>query len=214
MILYSYWRSTAAYRVRAALNLKGIKFDTRPVDLVKDGGMQHHPDYIKINPSELVPSLELDDGTVLTQSLAIMDYLDTIKPEPALLPSDPIARARALGVAHSVAMDIHPVNNLRVGQYLGKTFGADADAKRDWMVHWMEVGFRSIEPLLTSDTKFAFSDTPGLADICITTQCYNANRWGVDMMPFPKILNIEKNCLSLQAFIDATPEQQPDAVVS
>ncbi|MFK5979276.1 MAG: maleylacetoacetate isomerase [Rhizobiaceae bacterium] len=214
MILYSYWRSTAAYRVRVALNLKGIDYETHPIDLVKDGGMQHHTDYINVNPSELVPSLELDDGTVLVQSLAIMDYLDAIKPEPALLPSDLITRAHVLGVAHTIAMDTHPVNNLRVAQYLGKTFGADGDAKRDWMVHWMEVGFRSIEPLLTSNTPFAFDDKPGLADICITCQCYNAHRWGVDMMPFPNILKIEKNSLSLQAFIDATPEQQPDAVAS
>lgn len=211
MILYSYWRSTAAYRVRVALNLKGLDYEISPVDLVKNGGMQHAPEYVEINSSHLVPSLKLDDGTVLTQSLAIIDYLDVIKPEPALLPVDPIARARALAISHIVAMDIHPVNNLRVCQHLEKTFDADADVKRAWMVHWMQVGFESIESQLSGNSRFVFGDRPSVADICITSQCYNAHRWGLDMKQFPKISVIEKNCLQVQAFIDALPENQPDA---
>ena len=211
MQLYGYWRSSAAYRVRIALNLKGVPYEHLPVHLVKDGGQQHAPEYVRLNPAHLVPSLVLEDGTVLTQSLAIIDYLDRTYPDPALLPADPVGRAHAMAVAHAVAMDIHPVNNLRVLERLSSQFGADGKAKRDWMVHWMTVGFAGIEPLLAVDTAFAFGDTPGLADICITSQLYNARRWEVDLRPFPRLTQIEQTCLKLPAVAAATPDQQPDA---
>ena len=211
MTLYGYWRSTAAYRVRIALNLKGISAEHVSVHLVKDGGQQHMADYVAKNPAHLVPSLELEDGIVLTQSLAIIDYLEAVHPDPALLPSDPIARAKVLAAAHVVAMDIHPVNNLRVVAHLADEFGADADAKRQWMCHWMAKGFTALEQIVERDTRFAFGDTPSLADICIVAQYYNARRWGLDLTAYPRLTEIEETCLALPAFADARPEAQPDA---
>ena len=211
MTLYGYWRSTAAYRVRIALNLKGISAEHVSVHLVKDGGQQHAADYVAKNPTHLVPSLELEDGTVLTQSLAIIDYLEAVQPEPALLPVDPIKRAKVLAAAHVVAMDIHPVNNLRVVAHLTDEFDADADAKRQWMCHWMAKGFAALELMVDTDTKFAFGDTPSLADVCLVAQYYNARRWGLDLTPYPRLTEIEETCLALPAFADARPEAQPDA---
>ncbi|WP_348984588.1 maleylacetoacetate isomerase [Aliiroseovarius sp. S2029] len=211
MTLYGYWRSTAAYRVRIALNLKGISVTHVSVHLVKDGGQQHTPAYVAKNPTHLVPSLGLEDGTVLTQSLAIIDYLEAVQPDPALLPSDPVARAKVLAAAHVVAMDIHPVNNLRVVSHLADTFGADAEAKRQWMCHWMDKGFEALEQMVRKDTRFSFGDTPSLADICLVAQYYNARRWGLDLTPYPRLTKIEETCLALPAFADARPEAQPDA---
>lgn len=211
MKLYGYWRSTAAYRVRIALNLKGLSAEHVSVHLVKDGGQQHAEDYVAKNPTHLVPSLELQDGTVLTQSLAIIDYLEAVQPEPALLPADPIKRAKVLAAAHVIAMDIHPVNNLRVAKHLGDTFGADAEAKRQWMVHWMDTGFAALEQMVDKDSTFAFGDSPTLADICLVAQYYNARRWGVDLTAYPRLTEIEETCLALPAFADARPEAQPDA---
>ncbi|WP_191287405.1 maleylacetoacetate isomerase [Aliiroseovarius zhejiangensis] len=211
MTLYGYWRSTAAYRVRIALNLKGISVAHVSVHLVKDGGQQHTPAYVAKNPTHLVPSLELEGGTVLTQSLAIIDYLEAIQPDPALLPSDPVARAKVLAAAHVVAMDIHPVNNLRVVSHLADTFGADVEAKRQWMCHWMDTGFEALEQMVRKDTRFSFADTPSLADICLVAQYYNARRWGLDLTPYPRLTEIEETCLALPAFADARPEAQPDA---
>lgn len=211
MKLYGYWRSTAAYRVRIALNLKGISSEHVSVHLVKDGGQQHAADYVAKNPAHLVPSLELEDGTVLTQSLAIIDYLEAMQPEPALLPADPIKRAKVLAAAHVIAMDIHPVNNLRVAKHLSDTFGADAEAKRQWMVHWMDTGFAALQQMVDKGTKFAFGDTPSLADICLVAQYYNARRWGVDLSAYPRLTEIEETCLALPAFASAKPEAQPDA---
>ncbi len=211
MTLYGYWRSTAAYRVRIALNLKGINAAHVSVHLVKDGGQQHTPSYVAKNPAHLVPSLELDDGIVLTQSLAIIDYLESVQPDPALLPADPVARAKVLAAAHVIAMDIHPVNNLRVVSHLADRFGADAEAKRQWMCHWMDKGFAALEQMVAKDGKFAFGDTPTLADICLVAQYYNARRWGLDLTPYPRLTEIEETCLALPAFADARPEAQPDA---
>ncbi|WP_424943757.1 maleylacetoacetate isomerase [Aliiroseovarius crassostreae] len=209
--LYTYWRSTAAYRVRIALNLKGIKADMTSVHLVKDGGQQHTKAYVSKNPTHLVPSLELEDGTVLAQSLAIIDYLEALKPTPALLPADPVLRARTLAAAHVIAMDIHPVNNLRVAAHLGDVFGADAEAKKDWMCHWMAKGFDALEKMVMKDKKYAFGDTPSLADICLVAQYYNARRWGLNLAPYPRLTEIEQTCLALPAFADAAPEAQFDA---
>ncbi|MBT2132288.1 maleylacetoacetate isomerase [Aliiroseovarius lamellibrachiae] len=209
--LYTYWRSTAAYRVRIALNLKGIEVEQTSVHLVKDGGEQHSAEYVAKNPTHLVPSLELEDGTVLAQSLAIIDYLETLQPDPALLPKDPVLRAKVLAAAHVVAMDIHPVNNLRVAAHLGATFGATPEDKQAWMCHWMTVGFEALEQMVRQDTKFAFGDTPSLADICLVAQYYNARRWGLDLTPYPRLTEIEQTCLAVPAFANAAPEVQFDA---
>ena len=205
MKLYSYWRSTTSYRVRAALNLKGVAYETIPVDLV--AGDQRGDDYITMNPGQGVPTLVLDDGTVLTQSLAILDYLDALA-TPRLLPNDPLKRAKVMAAAHAVALDIHPVNNLRVVQKLKAETGVDAQA---WMQHWMQQGFSAVEAMVANDTPFAFGTAPDLADLCITAQVYNAHRWGVDLTPFPNIRRIEAACLAVPAINAARPENQPDA---
>jgi len=211
MRLYSYWRSTAAYRVRIALNMKGLEYETLPVDLVADGGQQHAPDYVALNPTHLVPTLVLDDGTPLTQSLAICEYLDITNPEPPLLPSDTVQRAHVKAAALVVAADIHPVNNLRVVQHLGAKFNAAPEDKAEWMRHWMKVGFDALQQMVRDDTRFAFGDAPGFADICLVAQYYNARRWDLDLTPYARLTEIEQNCLALPAFDAARPENQPDA---
>ncbi|MEO0667247.1 MAG: maleylacetoacetate isomerase [Pseudomonadota bacterium] len=208
MTLYSYWRSTTSYRVRCALHLKGLTFDTVAVDLL--AGAQHDADYAALNPGQGVPTLVLDDGTALTQSLAIIDYLDAIA-VPRLLPDDPMQRARVLAAAHTVALDIHPVNNLRVVQHLQAANGASAEDAKAWMQHWINEGFTTLEAIVTDDAPFAFGDTPDLADICIVSQAYNAHRWGVDMAPFRRITRIEAACLAHPAIAAAHPDNQPDA---
>ena len=211
MRLYSYWRSTAAFRVRIALNLKGIDHELIPVDLVKDGGAQHTPDYVALNPAQLVPTLVLDDGTALTQSLAIVDWLEATHPAPPLLPADHTSRARILAAAYLIAMDIHPVNNLRVMQELEHRFDAEAEEKADWMRHWMRIGFDALERMVAPDTAFAFTDAPTLADICLVAQMYNARRWGLDLAPYPRLVAIDAAACALPAFATAAPEAQPDA---
>ena len=208
MILFSYWRSTTSYRVRAALNLKGLAYDMRSVDLV--AGDQRSDDYAAMNPGKGVPTLVLDDGTVLTQSMAILDYLDAIA-APKLLPDDPIQRARVMAAAHAVALDIHPVNNLRVIGQLKSRFGATPEQAQDWMNHWMAEGFAAVEALVRDDTALAFGDTPDLADLCIVAQVYNARRWGLDLAPFPRVTRIEAAALNIPAIAAAHPDQQPDA---
>ena len=209
MQLYSYWRSTTSYRVRAVMNLKGVSYETVPVDLV--AGAQRSDDYVALNPGKGVPTLVLDDGLVLGQSLAIIDYLDAIYPEPAMVSKDPLTRARMLEVAMSVAADIHPVNNLRVVGQIKQRFGADAAGAKAWMQHWMIEGFTAAETLIPDNTEFVHSETPGLADLCITAQVYNAHRWGVDMSLFPKIAALETRCLAIPAIKAAHPDNQPDA---
>ncbi|WP_224814215.1 maleylacetoacetate isomerase [Hasllibacter sp. MH4015] len=210
MILYSYWRSTTSYRVRAALNLKGVPYETRAVDLV--AGDQTTPDYLALNPGGGVPALRLDDGTILTQSLAIIDYLDATFPEPPMLSGDTTTRAGQLAVALSVATDIHPVNNLRVIGQLKARFNASPDDAKAWMQHWMAEGFTATEALLPdTPAPFSFGDAPTLPDLCITAQAYNAHRWGLDLAPFPKIARVESACLANPAIAAAAPERQPDA---
>ena len=212
MKLYSYWRSTTSYRVRAALNLKGLSYETRPIDLV--AGEQGNADYASLNPGKGVPALELDDGTVLTQSLAILDYLDAAHPEPRLQPSDPLKRARVLAAAHIVALDIHPVNNLRIMKMLKNDFEATPEQTVSWMQYWMQQGFSALEPMLLDQTPFAFGDDPDLADLCIVAQVYNARRWGLDLTPYPKIERVEKACLAVPEIAAAHPDKQPDANVT
>ncbi len=212
MKLYSYWRSTTSYRVRAALNLKGVAYDLVPVDLL--AGDQRAADYTALNPGKGVPSLVLDDGTVLTQSMAILDWLDTTYPEPRLIPADPLARARVLAAAYTVAMDIHPVNNLRVVGHLKGQYDATPEQAQAWMIHWMEEGFTALEALLPQGPSFAFGEAPDIADLCIAAQAYNAHRWGVDLAAYPKTARIEKACLAVPAIRAAHPDQQPDAKVT
>ena len=205
MKLYSYWRSTTSYRVRAALNLKRLAYETIPVDLA--AGDQNAPEYATLNAGKGVPTLVLDDGTVLTQSLAIIEYIDVTWPEPQLIPREPMARARVMAIAHAVALDIHPVNNLRVIGQLKSRFGATPDQATDWMRHWILEGFTAIEAMLPDGAP---PETPDIAGICITTQAYNARRWGVDLHAFPKIARMEQHCLRIPAIADAHPDNQAD----
>jgi maleylacetoacetate isomerase/maleylpyruvate isomerase len=209
LTLYTYWRSTTAYRVRAALNLKGVAYEQVSVNLLE--GEQRGEAYRAINPGSGVPTLVLGDGTSLTQSLAIIDYLDATYPDPPMLSGDPAHRARQLAAALVVATDIHPVNNLRVLAQLEARFGASADAKRDWMHHWMAEGFATLEAMLPDRDGFAFGDGPDLADLCIVAQCVNAHRWGVSLVPYPKVARVQAACLELPAIVAAAPENQPDA---
>ena len=211
MKLYSYWRSSTSYRVRAALNLKGVHYDTVPVDLL--AGEQQGSDYLDLNPAAGVPSLVLEGGTVLTQSLAIIDYLDATWPTPRLIPVDPLERARVLAATHIVAMDIHPINNLRLLEELKARFNATPDQLTDWMCHWMRIGFDALEGQLTDTTPFAFGGTPGIADLCIVAQVYNAHRWELDIAPYPKLRRIEAACLACPEIAAAHPDRQPDARV-
>ena len=209
MKLYSYWRSTTSYRVRAALNLKGVAYDTVPVDLV--AGDQRAADYLALNPGAGVPTLVLADGTALIQSMAILDYLDATWPEPRLIPVDPLERARVLAAAHTVALDIHPVNNLRLIGQLKSRFGATPEQSTAWMCHWMDAGFTALEAQLADSAAFSFGDAPDLADLCIVAQVYNARRWGLDLAPFPKVSRVERACLAVPAIAAAHPDRQPDA---
>ena len=212
--LYSYFRSSAAYRVRIALNLKGLPFEYIPVHLLKDGGQQHAADYQRINPAELVPAL-VEDGHAITQSLAIMEYLDETHPEPALLPRDALGRARVRALAQSIACEMHPLNNLRVLQYLERDLKLDETAKNTWYRHWVTVGFTALEAMLATNPDtgiFCHGDTPGMADCCLMPQILNARRFDTPLDPFPTILRIETACLALDAFAKAAPQLQPDAV--
>jgi maleylacetoacetate isomerase len=210
MKLYTYWRSSAAWRVRIALAMKNVSYEPIPVSLIDGGGQQHSDAYGAINAQHLVPTLILDDGTTLTQSLAIIDWLEVTYPNPALIPSDSIARAKVLAAAHVVSMDIHPINNLRVLKVLTDQFGADAEAKTKWMQHWMKAGFDALTGMVEAE-PFAFGSQPTLADICLIPQLYNARRWGMDLNTWPKLAAIEAACLALPAFSSTAPEAQPDA---
>ncbi|GLQ49178.1 maleylacetoacetate isomerase [Dyella flava] len=213
LVLYNYWRSSSAYRVRIALNLKGLRYETRAIHLTRDGGEQHSPAYAALNPQELVPTL-IDGGLVLTQSPAILEYLEETHPQPPLLPADPAGRARVRALSQAVACDIHPIGNLRVLQAIGKEFGASDEQKAAWMRHWVSIGLRALEIMLANSKHtghYCHGNTPGMADVCLVPQVYNARRWKVPLGDYPTILRIDAACAALQAFHDATPEQQPDA---
>lgn len=210
-LLHGYFRSSAAFRVRIALNLKGLAYDQTFRHLRK--GEQRAPDYLKLNPMGLVPTLEID-GQTLTQSLAIIEYLDETRPNPALMPKDAAGRARVRSISLALAAEIHPINNLRVLEDLRSRFGADDAAVARWFRHWVEVTFAPLETRLASEAhtgKFCHGDTPGLADICLVPQVINNTRFDVDMTPYPTIARIHKACLELDAFKNALPANQPDA---
>ncbi len=210
MKLYSYFRSSAAYRARIALNLKGLPFDTIPIHLLKDGGEQHGERFRTVNPQRRVPVLELPSGEVLLQSLALIEYLDEVYPEPALLPKPPLERARARAVAEIIACDIHPLNNVGPLNYLRHQLAAEKAAVQAWYRHWIEIGFEAVEALLRPG-PYAFGAAVGLADICIVPQVANARRFDVPLDRFPKIVAVDAAALQLPAFDAARPERQPDA---
>ena len=210
MKLYSYFRSSAAYRVRIALNLKGIAYETIPIHLVKDGGHNKRPEFRAVNPQMRVPTLVTPGGDLLIQSLAIIDYLDEIKPEPPLLPKNPIARAKARALAEIVACDIHPLNNIGPLRYLKNVMGQEQSAIDAWYHHWVVAGFEALEALIES-APYACGKEVTLADLCLVPQVYNARRLKVPLDKFPKIVAADKACLALAAFERARPENQPDA---
>jgi len=210
MKLYSYFRSSAAYRVRIALNLKGIAYETAPIHLVKDGGHNRRPEYRAVNPQMRVPALVTSSGEVLIQSLAIIDYLDETHPNPPLLPKDPIARARARSLAEIVACDIHPLNNTSPLRYLKRVMHQEQSAIDAWYHHWVTEGFDALEALVGPGPYCCGSDVT-IADICLVPQVYNARRLKVPLDKFPKIVAIDAACLALPAFDRARPENQPDA---
>lgn len=212
--LYNYFRSSASYRVRIALNLKGLPFEYVPIHLLKNGGQQHTADYQRINPAELVPTL-VDGGHAIGQSLAIMEYLEETYPEPALLPRDVLGRARVRALAQAIACEIHPLNNLRVLQYLERDLKLDEATKATWYRHWITVGFTAVEAMLANNPhtgRFCHGDTPGLADCCLIPQIANSRRFDTPLDAFPTIRRIETACLALDAFAKAAPQVQPDAV--
>ncbi|MRX07557.1 maleylacetoacetate isomerase [Pseudoduganella sp. FT25W] len=213
MKLYTYFRSSAAYRVRIALNLKGIGYDTAPVHLLRNGGEQLSDAYRAVNPAMLLPALE-DDGNVIGQSLAIIEYLEETQPQTPLLPADPASRARVRALALTVAADTHPLGNLRVLKYLTGELKVSDDVKLTWQQHWLRTGLSALEALLAGDPRtgrYSHGDTPTLADCCLVPQVFSAQRFGVDMAPYPTIMRIHAACAELPAFQQAHPAQQPDA---
>ena len=214
MKLYSYWRSSAAWRVRIALNLKQLAYEIIPVHLVANGGEQHALEYREVNPQRFVPTL-LDGARVFRQSLAIIEYLDEVHAGTmSLLPSTARDRARVRAIAQVVACDIHPLNNLRVMQFLEREFATPQVERDRWTRHWIVEGFRAVEALLSESAStglYCDGDVPTLADVCLVPQVYNARRFGVDMSEFPIIERIDQQCLGLAAFDAARPENQPDA---
>jgi maleylacetoacetate isomerase len=210
--LHGYFRSSAAYRVRIALNIKKLSYDIVPVHLIRGGGEQHQSQFRALNPQALVPVLE-DGGHVLTQSLAILEYLEETHPKPALLPADAAGRARVRALALQVACEIHPLNNLRVLRYLTQELGLDETARDRWYRHWIAIGFDAFEASLSSGEsgRFCHGDAPGLADVCLVPQLFNARRFDCDLSAYPHMLAVEAACVALPAFAAAHPARQPDA---
>lgn len=210
MKLFGYFRSSAAFRVRIALNLKGLAHEDAFIHLRR--GDQRGDGYLALNPQGLVPTLEID-GQRLIQSMAIVEYLDETHPEPPFLPPDPAGRARVRALAGIVACDIHPINNLRVLRYLSRPLGHDQAAIEDWYNHWIATGFAALEQLLGGDRRtgdFCDGDRPGLADIALAPQVFNSERYRLDLSPYPTIARIYANCMKLDAFARAHPNNQPD----
>jgi maleylacetoacetate isomerase len=208
--LYSYYRSSAAYRVRIALNLKGLAYETLPIHLIKDGGHNRRPEYRAINPQMRVPTLITPGGEILLQSLAIIEYLDETHPQPPLLPKDPIARAKVRALSELIACDIHPLNNVGPLRYLKNALGQEQSAIDTWYHHWVLEGFEALEQLIEAG-PYCCGDAVTIADTCLVPQLYNARRLKVPLDKFPKILSVDAACLRLAAFDRARPENQPDA---
>ena len=210
--LHTYFRSSAAYRVRIALNLKGLAPEMAYVHLAKDGGRQNASSYTAINPQALVPTLEID-GDRLTQSLAIIGYLDETRPDPPLLPKDPLARAKVRAFALAIACEVHPLNNLRVLQYLKKSMGHDQAAIDGWYRHWCETGLAACEAMLPQSGAgpYSFGAAPTVADICLVPQMANARRFNCDLTKIPRLVAIDAACVAHEAFARAAPSAQGDA---
>lgn len=212
MKLYGYFRSSAAYRVRIALNLKGLAYETVPVHLMKEGGQQFKDEYLALNPTALVPTL-VDGDLAIGQSMAIMEYLEETHPAPALLPADAPGRARVRAIAQTIACDIHPLNNLRVLKYLKHGMKVSEQDKNDWYRHWIAVGLASVEAMLADHPatgRYCHGDQPTLADLCLVPQLFNARRFDCDVTAFPTIVRIAQACAELPAFEQAEPGNQPD----
>lgn len=213
MKFYGYFRSSASYRLRIALALKNIPHDKAYVHLTRGGGEQFKPEFRKLNPQELIPVVE-DNGHVLVQSLAIMEYLDEMHPEPPILPKTPAERARVRALSQVMACEMHPLNNLRVLTYLTKELGVSEDAKLKWYRHWIALGFTALEGLLAGHPqtgKFCHGDRPTMADICLVPQVFNAKRFDCPLDAYPTVVRIHDACQALPAFADAAPAKQPDA---
>ena len=213
MKLYSYFRSSASFRVRIALALKGLDYEYVPVHLLKEGGQQFAAGFKAVNPAALVPVLD-DEGTLLTQSLAIIEYLDETRPQPALLPGDAAGRARVRAIALAIACEIHPLNNLRVLGYLSKTLAVSEEQRNAWYCHWVETGLATVEAMLSGDSRSGLcchGDTPTLADICLVPQIFNAQRFQARLDHVPTVMRIHHHCLTLPAFAQSVPGLQPDA---
>jgi maleylpyruvate isomerase len=209
--LYSYFRSSAAFRARIALNLKGLPYETIAIHLTRDGGQQSSPAFRAVNPQMRVPVIALPGGEILLQSLAIIEYLDEVHPgEPRLVPADPLARAQVRAAAQIIACDIHPLNNTSSLNYLRRQLHADEAAVNAWYAHWVTVGFDALEALIKPG-PYAFGANVGLADICLVPQVYNARRFKVPLERYPKIVAVDAACAKLPAFDKARPENQPDA---
>jgi maleylpyruvate isomerase len=212
MNLYNFFRSSASWRVRIALNLKGLSYDYHSVHLRRNGGEQFAPEYRALNPQALVPVLD-DGGRRLTQSLAIIEYLEELQPEPSLLPKVAAERARVRALALSIACDLHPLNNLRVLNYLTKTLGTSEEARNEWYQHWVALGLAAVQAELAGSPytgRFCHGDAPTVADCCLVPQLFQARRFNCDVSGYPTLLAIERNCERLPAFREAAPEVQPD----
>jgi maleylacetoacetate isomerase len=210
--LYGYWRSSASYRVRIALEWKGLDFEYVPVHLVRSGGEQYSAEYRALNPQSRVPALETPDG-VLTQSMAIMEWLEEVYPEPALLPRKPGERARVRALAQIMVADVQPLQNTSVTRFLQGTLNVDDAALKIWLREWVARGLRTFEEMLApGGGDFCVGDAPTLADVCLVPQCHSARRFGVDPTVYPRIAHIERACAQLPAFQSAAPDRQPDAV--
>jgi maleylacetoacetate isomerase/maleylpyruvate isomerase len=207
--LYTYFRSSAAFRVRIALNLKDLRYEPLFVHLAK--GEHRKPDYAKINPQGLLPTLELDDGTRLNQSLAIIEYLEEKHPRPALLPSDAVGKARVRGLSELIACEIHPLNNLRVLQHLKRSLGQGEEQVNAWYRHWIADGLAKLEAELDPKAKFAYGDAPTMADCCLVPQIVNAKRYNCELASYPTTMRVYEHCMRLEAFDRAQPAKQPDA---